>query len=35
MESKLRKIPRDALRNWKNYVDKVKAGDIIDGLRAK
>ena len=35
LETRLLRIPRDALRNWKNYVDKVKAGDILDGLRAK
>ena len=35
LENRLQGIPRDALRNWKNYVDKIKAGALMDGLRAK
>ena len=32
---RLQRIPRDALRNWKNYVENTKAGALLDGIKAQ
>ena len=35
LDNKLKKIPRDALKNWRDYNDNVKRGAILDGLKAR
>ena len=35
LEGRLQRIPRDALRNWKNYVENTKAGALLDGIKAQ
>ena len=35
LDNHFKKIPRDALRNWKNFNEKAKTGDILDNLRAQ
>ena len=35
LEAKMKAIPRDALRRWKDHNDKVKQGALLDGLRAQ
>ena len=34
MENRIKRIPRDALTQWKKYVADVKTGAILDTLRA-
>ena len=35
LDNKLKNIPRDALRNWRDFNDRVKKGDLMDSLRAR
>ena len=35
LEKRLQKIPRGALRNWKKYVEEIKAGALMDGIKAQ
>ena len=35
LDNKLKKIPRDALKNWKDFNENVKRGAILDGLKAR
>ena len=35
LENKLKKIPRDAIRQWKDFNDKAKVGAILDAAKAK
>ena len=35
LENQCRKVPRDALRAWKQYVDRVNSGSLLDNLRAQ
>ena len=35
LESNLRRIPRDALRQWKTHTEAVKKGALLDGIRAQ
>ena len=35
LENRIVAIPRDALKKWKDYVNKVKAGQMFDSLRAQ
>ena len=34
IENHMKKIPRDALRQWKKYAEDIKTGGILDNLRA-
>ena len=35
LDNHFKKLPRDALRQWKDYVEKIKAGSLLDSLRAQ
>ena len=35
LEKRLQNIPRAALRNWKNYVETIKSGALMDGIKAQ
>ena len=35
LENRLKQIPRGALSNWKKFVDDIKAGKVIDNIRAR
>ena len=35
LENQLRKLPRDALRKWKDFNEKAKTGVLLDAARAK
>ena len=35
LDNQLKKLPRDALRIWKNFNEKAKLGAVLDNLRAK
>ena len=34
LENKLKQIPRDAINRWKDYVNEVKTGAILENLKA-
>ena len=35
LENKFKRIPRDALKQWKDFNDKAKIGALMDAARAK
>ena len=35
LENKIKNIPRQALKQWKDHNDKVKSGKILNNLRAQ
>ena len=35
LENRIKNIPRQALRSWKDHNDKVKRGKMLDNLRAQ
>ena len=35
LDFRMKNIPRDALKRWKDYVDRIKRGQMFDNLRAQ
>ena len=35
LESRLKQIPRAALQNWRNYLQKCRDGNMLDRMRAQ
>ena len=35
LENQLKKIPRNAIRSWKQFNEDAKKGVILDNLKAK
>ena len=35
LENKLKKIPRDALKKWRDFNEDAKKGALLDAMRAQ